>query len=576
MSKLKEAFWTMFLGRNSVSYPFRETAVARNNIIRFEATGCYHLTKKKFQSVLSRLGVAKLSELVGIETLENMEKWFRVRVTTPNLIDILLHRYGSSILGNAQIRNLIIDHLDDFDRSYVLGNGSRVTWSNRSSSAQRLVQTLELDDAFLPPIPMEQPAPVSSIDLTAQLHSYQFNVKVRASESLRAPASRVLLHMPTGAGKTRTACELMVDALRSEPPGPALIVWLAHSEELCTQAVEAIERSWSLKGDHEADIIKIWGSFEKPDSVPSRGFVVASFQSIYALLTSSNKDLSLLRSIGSATRMIVVDEAHKATAPTYETAISALATASTPPRIVGLSATPGRSDDEEQNRELSNFFHNKKVGLCDDNGNELEDGIGYLQDLGVLARLDREKIETNVSVDLSDGEITKLSQVMELPESFLKRLGGQYERNMLIFNRIMELADAERQVILFACSIAHAELLSDLCVAKNIPAQLVTGKTEARDRLKSIEDYKNGDVRFLINYGVLTTGFDAPNTDTVFITRPTTSVVLYSQMIGRAIRGPKNGGNTRASVIDVIDNINGMPSENMAYNYFNNIWNTNS
>lgn len=139
----------------------------------------------------------------------------------------------------------------------------------------------------------------------------------------------------------------------------------------------------------------------------------------------------------------------------------------------------------------------------------------------------------------------------------------------------MQLHDAKNQVILFACSVAHAELLSDLCAARDIPARLITGKTAAVDRSRWIEDYKSGTIRMLINYGVLTTGFDAPNTDTVFITRPTASVVLYSQMIGRAIRGPKNGGNERAKVIDVIDNLTGMPSENMAYNYFNNIWSKN-
>ena len=528
----------------------------------------------KLKSVLGRFGVAKLSELVGMETLENMEKWFRVRVTAPKLIDILLQRYGSSILGNAQIRKMVLNHVDDFDRKYILGTSSKVIWSSSSSSAQRLVQTLELGPEFLPPVAEVSPPASNSIPVSAPLHEYQYNVKARAIAALKLPSSRILLHMPTGAGKTRTACELMVDALRAEPPGPALIVWLAHSEELCTQAVEAIERSWSTKGDHQASVTRIWGGFERPSDAPLRGFVVASFQSIHALLTSASKDLSLLREIGAATKMIVIDEAHKAIAPTYEIAINSLSMASTPPKLVGLSATPGRSENREENRELSEFFDNTKIGLCDDSGRELEDGIGYLQDMGVLARLDREKIETDVSIDLSESEMAKLSELMELPESFLRRLGGQHERNLLIFNRMMELSDAKRQVILFACSIAHAELLSDLCVARNIAARLVTGQTDPKDRARYIAEYKDGKVQLLINYGVLTTGFDAPNTDTVFITRPTASVVLYSQMIGRAIRGPKNGGNERARVIDVVDNLNGMPSENMAYNYFNNVWST--
>ena len=455
-----------------------------------------------------------------------------------------------------------------------MGISSKVIWSRKSSSAQRLVQSLELGPEFLPPVVEVSPPASNCIDVSATLHEYQYNVKSRALAALKTPSSRILIHMPTGAGKTRTACELMVDVLRAEPPGPALIVWLAHSEELCSQAVEAIERSWSTKGDHEASITRIWGSFERPSDAPLRGFVVASFQSIHALLTSKSKDLSVLRKIAAATKMIVIDEAHKAVAPTYEIAINSLSMARTLPKLVGLTATPGRGDNPRENKELSEFFGNTKIGLCDDSGRELDDGIGYLQDKGVLARLDREKIETNISIDLSDSEMEKLSQLMELPESYLKRLGGQHERNLLIFNRIMELAESERQVILFACSVSHAELLCDLCVARNIAARLVTGQTDPKDRARYIDEYKDGKVNFLINYGVLTTGFDAPNTDTVFITRPTASVVLYSQMMGRAIRGPANGGNERARVIDVVDNLHGMPSENMAYNYFNSVWST--
>lgn len=527
----------------------------------------------KLRQVLGRLGAAQLSELVGIETLENMNRWFRVNITRHRLVDILEQRHGSKILGNSKIRQLTVDHLEKFEKDYVLGGASRVTWSYNSGTAKRLIQTLDLTSDYLPKAPIPQQPAKSMIGCAASLHKYQFSVKTRAKKSIEQPSSRVLIHMPTGAGKTRTACELMVDMLRSENPGEALIIWLAHSEELCLQAVEAIERAWTAKGDHDAEILRLWGTYPKPTIVPERGFVIASFQTVYAMLTSASRDLQILRQIGARTKMIVIDEAHKAIAPTYETAISALSMASIPPRIVGLTATPGRSDDPIENRKLTHFFNDKKISLADDDGNELSDGIGYLQELGVLAKLVREPIETKISIDLTNEEIKQLSNLMELPESFLKRLGGQHERNLLIFNKMMQLCDEGRQVILFACSVAHAELLSDLCVSKNIPARLVTGKTAPEDRLNWIDEYKRGQVQFLINYGVLTTGFDAPNTDTVFITRPTASVVLYSQMIGRAIRGKKNGGNEYARIIDVVDNLNGMPTENLAFNYFNNIWN---
>lgn len=526
---------------------------------------------EKLLTIMNRFGVAKLSELVGMETLESMERLFRVKVTSSRLSAILVQRYGAAILAEKKLRDMVLSHMDDFDRSYVLGSGTTVQWSIRSEAVQRLLQTLGLPKEFGPQDKKAVINPISLISVQTDLHPYQFNIKIRALQMLRESSSRVLLHMPTGAGKTRTACELMADILREEPPGPALIVWLAHSEELCQQAVESIERIWREKGDHMVAITRIWGGVERPKSVLERGFVVASFQSIHAQLKSAS-DLKLLDSISKHTRMIVVDEAHKAIAPTYDVAISTLSMASIPPRIMGLTATPGRGDDEDENRRLNQFFNGNKVGLCHDDGTAMEDGIGYLQDLGVLARLEREEIKTDLNLDLTDDERRKLTELMELPEGFLKRLGEQNERNLLIFNRLVELDSEDKQVIVFACSVAHAELLSDLCTARDIDSRLITGSTSSYDRAESIRQYKAGEVNFLINYGVLTTGFDAPNTNTVFITRPTASVVLYSQMIGRAIRGPKNGGNLSATVIDVIDNIVGMPSENMAYNYFNDVW----
>ena len=70
-----------------------------------------------------------------------------------------------------------------------------------------------------------------------------------------------------------------------------------------------------------------------------------------------------------------------------------------------------------------------------------------------------------------------------------------------------------------------------------------------------IEEFRDGRISTLCNYGVLTTGFDAPKVRGLVISRPTASAVLYEQMIGRGMRGPKFGGTDRCLVIDVVDNI---------------------
>ena len=108
---------------------------------------------------------------------------------------------------------------------------------------------------------------------------------------------------------------------------------------------------------------------------------------------------------------------------------------------------------------------------------------------------------------------------------------------------------------------------------RSIEARCIEGNTESNTRARYIEAYKHGSVQVLINFGVLTTGFDAPNTNAILIARPTASIVLYSQMIGRGIRGPLVGGNEECLLIDLEDNLVGFPKEQQAFRYFDNYWN---
>ena len=71
---------------------------------------------------------------------------------------------------------------------------------------------------------------------------------------------------------------------------------------------------------------------------------------------------------------------------------------------------------------------------------------------------------------------------------------------------------------------------------------------------------------------MLSTGFDAPCLNTLIIARPVSSIILYSQMVGRAFWGPLNGGNSVNTVIDLIDNINIMGGESRQFSHFDNIW----
>ena len=101
----------------------------------------------------------------------------------------------------------------------------------------------------------------------------------------------------------------------------------------------------------------------------------------------------------------------------------------------------------------------------------------------------------------------------------------------------------------------HGETLAEALVAHGLRAWVVTGETPSSRRAATLRAFRSDDPApaILCNFGVLTTGFDAPRISAAVIARPTRSLVLYSQMVGRATRGPKAGGNATSEIITVHD-----------------------
>ena len=115
-------------------------------------------------------------------------------------------------------------------------------------------------------------------------------------------------------------------------------------------------------------------------------------------------------------------------------------------------------------------------------------------------------------------------------------------------------------------------MLSELLDTFKIENASIDEETNEYDRRKFISDYKEKKILVLINYAVLTTGFDAPNTEVIMITRPTKSMTLYNQMLGRGIRGIKVGGNEECTLVDIKDNLIGLPDEQVGFNVYNDLW----
>jgi len=397
-----------------------------------------------------------------------------------------------------------------------------------------------------------------------KLHDYQEQI-LADIETLIASGTgrrRAVVSLPTGGGKTRVAAEAVV-RLVLRGAGKRCALWIAQTDELCEQAVQCFRQLWINVGEPGEDlrIARLWGG--QPNPAPPSGdqatVVVASIQTMTARLGARGQDW--IKDCG----ILVLDECHHASTKSYTALMSWLdlqvgqgraKSAEVP--LIGLSATPWRGTDEEESRRLAARF-DKRWFPADQEGLNTA-----LLNKGVLAQRSYQALRHNRLVTLSPGEQAHVEKFSELPDNVLERMGEDPERNELILNTIKR--SAAQSILLFANSVAHAEYLAARLHLNGVAAAAVSGKTDRLARQHFTRAFRSGALRVICNYGVLTTGFDAPKADLVLISRPVFSPVLYMQMVGRGLRGPANGGTDHCTIATVEDNIAAF-QDRLAYHF---------
>ena len=381
------------------------------------------------------------------------------------------------------------------------------------------------------------------------LFPHQRKVADRVNNAISGGHGRVVLHMPTGAGKTRTAMHVVSRFLATTEP--SVVVWLANSAELLDQAADAFRMAWAHMGNRDVDLLRFWGDHTPNLSVVSDGVLVAGLQKMSAF--KSKNSIGLLR-LAKCVGLVVVDEAHQAIAPTYRDVIETVSETGTYNALVGLTATPGRTwSDIVADKQLSEFFHGRKVTLEVEGW---EDPVSFLIEEGYLARPTFRRLEVSAPPALKQRFTMESSAAGDYDPMLLDDLSEQIDRNVSIIKEARRLIERDhKRIILFSASVRHAELLAAAFLALDIDGRVVTGKTTPAARERSIKAFRQDSSHpmILCNFGVLTTGFDAPNTSAAIIARPTRSLVLFSQMVGRATRGPKAGGNETCEITTVVD-----------------------
>ncbi len=374
--------------------------------------------------------------------------------------------------------------------------------------------------------------------------------------------------MPTGSGKTRTAMSIISDHLRSIEP--TIVVWLAYSEELCEQAATEFQRAWQYLGDREISLYRFWGSHELELNQAQDGIIVASLSKVYSKAKSS---IQFINQLGRQSSLVVIDEAHQAIAESYKLVLDALVVPYDSTGLLGLTATPGRTwSDINADAELANFFAQRKITL---EVPGYDSPVDYLIAEGYLAKANYRSLFYQSGFSLTERDLKRIKNELELPQQLLDRLAEDEQRNLCILLEIENLAQRHQRIIVFGISVQHSKILAAVLRARGLVADTVTGETPSNERERLISSFKDSssEVKILCNYGVLTTGFDAPRTSAAVIARPTKSLVLYSQMVGRAIRGVKAGGNNVAEIVTVVDNdLPGFGSVSEAFSNWEDVW----
>lgn len=402
------------------------------------------------------------------------------------------------------------------------------------------------------------------------LHPYQRQVAADVLQRLVAPERevvlpkrRVIAHLPTGAGKTRIASSVACHLLNRRDDDDALIVWLASAEELCEQAAEELERAWSCLGNRETRMHRYWGDFDLALRDMAGGFLVAG---LAKLREAATRDRSLLAHLSGSAAGVIFDEAHQSVAPTYAFVTEQLLT--NRPPLLGLTATPGRSAQiSDEDEALAEMFNREKVSI-DPRGHD--NPVTFLITNGYLAdpRFIRVEVDSEVSAPEPAGGD-------DYDQDILEALGEDARRTEKVVEITADALLRHPRVLVFCPSVRNAEQCHRRMRERGLRSQVVTANTPRERRKAIIEEFRSegGDRLALFNYGVLTAGFDAPRTRCVIIARPTASLVLYSQMVGRAMRGPRSGGNRACEVYTVVDtNLRGFGSTAEAFTNWEGLW----
>jgi superfamily II DNA or RNA helicase len=335
-----------------------------------------------------------------------------------------------------------------------------------------------------------------------ELREYQQEALDSLSEMRANQETIALLYHATGTGKTVTA---VMDAKRCG----GRVLFVAHTMELVNQAFATFESLWN-----DVSVGKFADSIKDTEA----HVVCGSVQSI-----ALNLDMFKVDDFD----YIIIDEAHHASADTYQKVLAYF----NPAFILGLTATPERADDTNILEIFKNTAHKLDIQTA--------------VEIGALVPVRCIRIHTNI--DMTKVRFNSVQyNIRDLDVKICVT-----ERNQLIVDTWLEYVKNRRTVV-FCASVKHAEQIAQLFKNIGVSAIAVSGSMKTSERNEQLAKFANGDVKVLCACDLLNEGWDCPQTEVLFMARPTMSKVLYTQQLGRGMRN--SDGKDYLMVFDFVDN----------------------
>ena len=385
-----------------------------------------------------------------------------------------------------------------------------------------------------------------------------------------------LLVLPTGAGKTFTAVNWVCKNVLAKN---VKVIWFAQSSYLLNQAFNSFrENALNLPNTRKfLNIRVVSGSREHCQSsaidMTDDVIIITTQTAIKNFnlkpldekgIKYETKFINYMKSNKDSGIFIVLDEAHHAPAYGFRHMWLELKNMIPNLNILGLTATPTYMD-KKTSGWLFKIFDRKII---------YEAKQEKLIAQKILAKPRYVQKETGKELPVDDKLYERLVvQHKDLPQNIVQELANDAPRNNYIINDYLKHKDEYGKTIIFADTWPQCVYLStklDIILSKdNKKADYVFSKIEGNpgsveernlliikrtpsDNDRIINEFKEGKIEVLSNIRMLTEGLDIPDVKTVFLTRQTTSSILLTQMIGRALRGEKAGGGNNKDVANII------------------------